>query len=163
MYILFYISLCKQLIVNDNIRIIYYSVIQVLISLSLFRLIALGLEQFIPYMDNFEAYKTKFKALRLADVAHFISKYMMPHKDAKKLYIHIKAMKDKKVQPNPIGYYFANNKAPTTLHYVVPLLEFGIMPPCMRQADTLPYQWKIFIYPETKVIVLKHFETSGIV
>ncbi|KRT82144.1 hypothetical protein AMK59_3771 [Oryctes borbonicus] len=112
-----------------------------------FRLIALGLEQFTQFLANDPHHIGKNGKVRMKHLCYYIQRYMMPIRDYCKIYRHIAACKNLQVDPNPIQYYFQNNKAPTTVHYVIDLDQLGIIPPCQRKPEELPFQWKQYLFP----------------
>lgn len=71
----------------------------------------------------------------------------MPQKDMFKIYDHINFYKHSRCANNPIKYFYQYKKAPSVVHYVCPLHELQILPPCKRLPDQLPHQWKEFNYP----------------
>ncbi|GJQ82884.1 hypothetical protein Trydic_g19327, partial [Trypoxylus dichotomus] len=110
-------------------------------------LIALGLEQFIPFLEDDSYHLNRDGKVRMKHVCYYIQRYMMPIRDYRRIYRHVNISKNLKVDPNPIQYYFQNNKAPITVHYVVDLDQLGILPPCQRKPEELPYQWKQYLFP----------------
>ncbi|KAK9701168.1 hypothetical protein QE152_g30795 [Popillia japonica] len=112
-------------------------------------LIALGLEQFIPFLKEDPFHVDKDGKVRMKHVCYYIQKYMMPVRNYQKLYRHVNACKTLRVDPNPIQYYFQNNKAPITVHYIINLDQLGVLPPCQRKPEELPYQWKEYLFPPT--------------
>lgn len=110
------------------------------------------MEQFYPYI---ESTLPKYSTLKKIDVVYNIVKYMMPHRDPVKVLNHIQQMADvNKTSFNPIQHFYKTRKAPVTLHHVAPLSEIGILPPNKRLPKTLPYQWRTFLYPPSKVCVI---------
>lgn len=105
------------------------------------------MEQFIPFCKADSHYITPRGEVNYKHVVYFIQKYMLPTKHAHRVYKHISVVKQQRHEMNPIKYYFQNNRAPLTLHYVISLETFGVVPPKDRQADVLPFLWKQFIYP----------------
>lgn len=116
-------------------------------------LIALGLEQFEEYVkcnsrSLFPAYKRNKKDL-LLEVMNLISAYMMPCKDPKHLYFHVR--KTRWVNSNPVQYYYQHNRAPKTDHYVIPFTPDLVRPPSTQPKELLPEIWREYLYPdETK-------------
>lgn len=72
----------------------------------LFRLIAMGLEQFYGYMNsNRQMYKFgKSDPMGFSHVSELIIKYLMPCKSVKQLRYYIKTMRNEK-EDNPIKVY----------------------------------------------------------
>lgn len=109
-------------------------------------MIALGLEQFIPYLCENSLYKTSKGGVQLEYVANHIQKYLLPAKEASRIYKYITKNKHPRCFPNPIKYYYENKKAPFTQHLYTPLNILGVAPPKDRGRDLLPYQWQEFIH-----------------
>lgn len=109
------------------------------------------MEQFYPYV---ESTLLKRSTLKKSEVVYNIMRYMMPHRDPVKLQNHIKQMADKRTPFNPIQHFYKTRKAPVTLHHVIPISEIGILPPNKRSPKTLPYQWRVYLYPQSKVCVI---------
>lgn len=112
------------------------------------RLIAIGLEQFLPYLEGDPKHLTRKGEVNLKSAAHFIRKYILPVKEAVRLYKHIIDFKHPRSTPNPIKYYFQNKRAPVTMHYVIPLDVHGCLPPKQRKSHELPVLWRKYIYPD---------------
>lgn len=112
----------------------------------LFRLIALALEQFIPYLSENWIYSKGKVDLKI--VAGYIQKYLLPAKKSAQIYRHLVACKQSGSQSNPIKYYFENKKAPFTVQVYTPLNVLGVAPPKCRKKDVLPYQWQEYITKE---------------
>ncbi|KAI4468523.1 yy1 associated protein-related [Holotrichia oblita] len=110
-------------------------------------LIALGLEQFIPFLKEDPYHVDKDGKVRMKHVCYYIQKYMMPVRNYHKIYRHVNVCKSLRVDPNPIQYYFQNNKAPVTVHYIINLDQLGILSPRQRKPEELPYQWKQYLFP----------------
>lgn len=123
---------------------------------------ALGLEQFKEFAEENKFHLSIRGKMRLKDAAFYIQKYMMPCRDATKLYFHIKELNQTKTPDNPVKYFFKHGEVLTTIHYVVPLDKQGMVPPCMRQPEELPYQWMNFIYPPVQVFVILIFKRTAI-
>lgn len=82
---------------------------------------------------------------------------MMPIRDYTKIQRHITSLKNPRAEPNPIQYYYQNNKAPVTVHYVVEVNQLGVFPPCERKVEELPYQWKQYLYSKLPQQVCDNF------
>lgn len=119
-----------------------------------FRLIALGLEQFIPLLEEDPYHITKNGKVRMKHVCYYIQRYMMPIRDYLKIDRHVALCRNLRSEPNPIQYYFQNNKAPLVVHYVVDLTHLEILSPSQRNAEQLPYQWKCYLYPNSQQQVI---------
>lgn len=123
-------------------------------------LIAIGLEQFEQYLaakkstsKSSSLSKRKTRGL-LLDVMNLISTLMLPCKDPKFLYFHVK--KSRLVHSNPIQYYFQHNRAPKTDHYVIPFTPDLLRPPRKQPKELLPLIWREYLYPE----IVKSHETE---
>ncbi|XP_017777244.1 PREDICTED: uncharacterized protein LOC108563156 [Nicrophorus vespilloides] len=113
-------------------------------------LIAHGLEQFLPFMKFQKNHLNSKGEVRLIDASNYISKYLMPHLSARKIYRYILVHKKSKFK-NPIKQFFEKNRSTPPLHYVAPLDQFMILPPCQRSMEQLPHQWREFLYPHSKI------------
>lgn len=122
------------------------------IKIKIFRLIAIGMEQFTSYLMQDSYHLTYQGEVKLKNICYMIVQYMMPERDITKLYCHVYNSKHPRTPMNPIKYFFQNKRAPTTVHYVINLKEFGIMPPCKRSKELLPYQWVQYLYPEEDAV-----------
>lgn len=111
----------------------------------------MGLEQFEEYAEMDTFHKTKHGKMRLSDAAFYISKYMMPSREPKKMYYHIKQSNEKSTPMNYIKDFLTNRKRVQTEHVVIPLEKQGMIPPLQRPPESLPYQFKIFFYPHLEV------------
>lgn len=83
----------------------------------------------------------------LSTVCDYISEYMMPFKTAKCVMTVIRNRRHNKCAMNPIRYFFSNNRSFPIVQHVTCLDKLGILPPCRRAPEELPYQWRIFMYP----------------
>jgi len=113
-------------------------------------LIAIGLEQFEEYVTSrsrslFQASKRIKKDL-LLEVMNLISDYMMPCKDPKQLFFHVR--KARWIKSNPIQYYYQRNRAPKTDHYVIPFTPDLVRPPSRQPKELLPKIWREYLYPD---------------
>lgn len=114
-------------------------------------LVAMGLDQFLPYLENDKHHLKKDGTVRLTHACNYIQRYMMPCRDYQTIYRHIIHSRLPKAEPNAIKYFFENQAPPQLVHYVMPLKSFGVVAPCQRPAHMLPYQWKVHLYPENEV------------
>lgn len=114
-------------------------------------LIALGLDQFTPYLKQDEYHLKKNGEVKLHDVCHCIRKFMMPSKDTDRLFKHVCAFRFSKDQ-NPIKLYFEKNIVWPTTHFVVPAKEYLNIPPCKRNPNELPYLWRDYIHPVSATV-----------
>lgn len=115
-----------------------------------FRLIAIGLEQFIPYLSQGSFFKTSKGDVQIKHAVNYVQKYLLPVKQSKVIYKHVIIHKQPRAEPNPIKYYFEHKRAPLTQHYYKPLNLLGVVPPKDRSEDVLPYQWKEYIHSQYK-------------
>uniref|UniRef100_A0A1Y1MDI7 Myb-like domain-containing protein n=1 Tax=Photinus pyralis TaxID=7054 RepID=A0A1Y1MDI7_PHOPY len=111
------------------------------------QLVALGLEKFTPDLACDKSNLNGKGEVKLKRVCALIQKYFTPTKQITRLYCHIFNSKHPRAPGNPIKYYFQNRRAPVVIHYVRSLEEYGILPPCKRKKEMLPYQWKMYLYP----------------
>ncbi|XP_023712156.1 GON-4-like protein isoform X2 [Cryptotermes secundus] len=120
-------------------------------------LIAIGLEQFEQYLASKKSKSKSSSSLSLSmskrktrglliEVMNLISTFMMPCKDPRFLYFHVK--KSRLVQSNPIQYYFQHNRAPKTDHYVIPFTPDLLRPPRSQPKELLPLVWREYLYPK---------------
>ncbi|CAH0551760.1 unnamed protein product [Brassicogethes aeneus] len=119
-------------------------------------LISLGLEQFCALADDSRELRSKNGDISLKNVCQLIQEYMIPTKGYLKIYDHILAYKDTRCANNPIKYYFQTKRAPPLLHYVYPLGQLKVKPPCERIPDELPYQLKNHLFPTPLIFNNSH-------
>jgi len=113
-------------------------------------LLAIGLEQFEEYVTSrsrplFQNSKRIKKDL-LLEVMKLISAYMMPCKDPKQLFCHVR--KARWINSNPVQYYYQHNRAPKTDHYVIPFTPDLVRPPSRQPKELLPEIWREYVYPD---------------
>ncbi|KAI4502066.1 hypothetical protein M0802_002748 [Mischocyttarus mexicanus] len=116
-------------------------------------LIALGLEQFFPFVTSL---KTKFKGkkFKLFDVSQLIAEYLIPVKESKKIFLHILRRRSAK-DSNRIKYYFEKGKAPKIIHYIT--LECDLKAPMHQPLNRLSEKWQNYcIKANPKMNLLKH-------
>ncbi|XP_011860640.1 PREDICTED: uncharacterized protein LOC105557870 isoform X2 [Vollenhovia emeryi] len=109
-------------------------------------LIALGIEQFLPFVIC-KSKKFHTKKMRLFDVTQLISHHLLPCRDAKGLLNHIirrRASKDE----NPIRHYFKKGYAPRIIHYIMP--ESKLRAPKDQPIELLPQRWQMYLQKEHK-------------
>ncbi|XP_043256320.1 GON-4-like protein [Colletes gigas] len=115
-------------------------------------LIALGLEQFLPFVTS-KPRKFKTHKSLLMDAIQLIVEYLMPCREPLAIFYHIqkrKAAKDK----NPIKYYFENGCPPRTIHYITS--ECSLKAPKDQPINFLPMKWQSYLYnTEQKIDLLK--------
>ncbi|OXU20302.1 hypothetical protein TSAR_000632 [Trichomalopsis sarcophagae] len=104
-------------------------------------LIAIGLEQFIPYMKSLNKRFNKDCHI-FADAVKEIQKYLLPTKDVKGMIMHIKRRKIAKIK-NPIKHYYITGSAPRTEHCV--LNKYDLKAPIDQPIIFLPPFWKNMI------------------
>ncbi|XP_044264202.1 uncharacterized protein LOC123011021 [Tribolium madens] len=113
-------------------------------------LIALFLEQAIPFMKQDPHHLNKRKKINMDHVCFLINKFLMPHVPPQKILIHIRKIKQMDDESNPIKFFYTHKKAPPTVHYVVPVDVNNLCPPCKKSPESLPLLWRQYIYPNYK-------------
>ncbi|XP_015180544.1 PREDICTED: uncharacterized protein LOC107068544 isoform X2 [Polistes dominula] len=116
-------------------------------------LIALGLEQFFPFVTSL---KTKFKSkkFQLFDVAQLITEYLIPVRDSKRIFLYIQKRRSAK-DSNPIKYYFEKGKAPKIIHCIT--LDCDLKAPMHQPLHLLPKKWQDYlINANPNMDLLKH-------
>ncbi|KAK9873829.1 hypothetical protein WA026_002187 [Henosepilachna vigintioctopunctata] len=116
-------------------------------SYSEYQLIALGLEQFIPYFMNVKEFMTNKKEINLKKIAELIHDLMMPARQPNQIYRQIYEKKHEKYLPNPIAYFAMHKKAPLSIQQVSPFISCETIPPRKRPPNLLPTQWRNYIWP----------------
>ncbi|XP_017765424.1 PREDICTED: GON-4-like protein [Eufriesea mexicana] len=117
-------------------------------------LIALGLEQFLPFVTS-RPRKFKSKKLQLIDAAQLIIQYLVPCREPQGLLHHIQKRRNAK-DANPIKHYFEKCCAPRTIHYIT--LECDLKAPKDQPINLLPLVWQTYlnnVKTEQKIDVLK--------
>ncbi|KAK9295017.1 hypothetical protein QLX08_010551 [Tetragonisca angustula] len=104
-------------------------------------LIALGLEQFLPFVAS-KSRKFKGKNIQLADAVKLIIQYLVPCREPEGLLYHIKKCRSAK-DANPIKHYFEKNCAPRTIHYIT--LECDLKAPKDQSINLLPLIWQTYL------------------
>ncbi|XP_053983805.1 GON-4-like protein [Hylaeus volcanicus] len=104
-------------------------------------LIALGLEQFLPFVMC-KPKKFKGRKLRLMDAVQLIIQYLIPSREPQALVIHIEKRRRAKDE-NPIKYYFENGCAPRTIHYIPS--DFELKAPKDQPVNSLPLVWQSYL------------------
>ncbi|XP_076630672.1 gon-4 like protein muscle wasted isoform X2 [Colletes latitarsis] len=115
-------------------------------------LIALGLEQFLPFVTS---KPRKFKTHRtlLMDAVQLIVQYLMPCREPQGLFYHIQKRKTANDR-NPIKYYFENGCPPRTIHYITS--ECSLKAPKDQPINFLPLVWQSYLHnTEQKIDLLK--------
>jgi hypothetical protein len=112
---------------------------------------ALFIEQALHYLKNDPFHLTKWKKVNMEHVWHLIHILLMPHVSPSKMRQHVIKRKRPTSEENPIKYFYRTKKAPPVVHYVTPLDENSIVPPCKRSVESLPYQWREYLYPNYQV------------
>ncbi|XP_012272337.1 GON-4-like protein isoform X2 [Orussus abietinus] len=79
-------------------------------------LIALGLEQFLPFVASKNS-KFKTNTTQLRDAVHLIMQYLLPTREMNGILFQIKKCRSS-AQENPIKYYYETGSAPRTVHYI---------------------------------------------
>lgn len=116
------------------------------------RLIAFGLEQFFDMIQEEKPNISKNSKQYLQVVCNYLSEYMIPYKESKKIMNIVLNRKLGRCAMNPIKYYFLNNRCLPIVQHVTSLDELKIACPCQRLPDELPYQWRIHIYPPVEAV-----------
>ncbi|XP_076751273.1 gon-4 like protein muscle wasted [Xylocopa sonorina] len=104
-------------------------------------LIALGLEQFIPFIAS-KPRKFKSKKVQLMDAAKLIVEYLVPCKDPARLLRYIRRRRFAK-DMNPIKHYFEKQCAPRTIHCIA--LECDLKAPKDQPINLLPLVWQNYL------------------
>ncbi|KAL0129828.1 hypothetical protein PUN28_001820 [Cardiocondyla obscurior] len=109
-------------------------------------LIALGIEQFLPFvMSKSKQFHTK--RMQLFDAAQLVAHYMLPCRDAKAMCHHILRRRISKNE-NPIKHYFEKGYAPKVIHYIVN--ENKLKAPKDQPKELLPPRWQVYLEKEHK-------------
>lgn len=108
-------------------------------------LIAVGLEQFIPYLSQDKRNLTPKKEVKMTAVAHYLQCYMLPTKQADRIYRYIIDCQKNPAVNSPIAYYFDHKVSPSIVHYVIPMEDLKSLPPCKRPLEQLPDLWKQYV------------------
>ncbi|KAG5313409.1 GON4L protein, partial [Acromyrmex insinuator] len=109
-------------------------------------LIALGIEQFLPFVSS-KSKKFHTKKMQLFDAVQLISHYLLPCRDAQGILHHIYKRRCSKDE-NPIKYYFEKGCAPKIVHYVTS--EFPLKAPKDQSIELLPLKWQTYLQKEHK-------------
>ncbi|XP_012217162.1 uncharacterized protein mute isoform X2 [Linepithema humile] len=104
-------------------------------------LIALGIEQFLPFVAS-KPKKFKSKQMQLSDAVQLICHYMLPCRDAQGVLYHIKKRRVAK-DSNPIKHYFEKTRAPTIIHYIT--TENTPKAPKDQPMEFLPLRWQTYL------------------
>lgn len=123
-------------------------VLKLPITLQEDSLIALGLEQFTPFLEAENTSSQKKGKLTIKNICQLVQKYLLPGREVKHIYSHVLDMKRLNNTSNPIKYYYENGKVMPTVHYLMYLEELKVLPPCQRPKEFLPYQWRKHLYPD---------------
>ncbi|XP_076244859.1 gon-4 like protein muscle wasted [Calliopsis andreniformis] len=115
-------------------------------------LIAMGLEQFVPFVAS-KPRKFKNKKIQLMDAVQLIIQYLIPCREPQGLLYHIQKRRCAK-DGNPIKHYFEKSFAPRTIHYIT--LECDIKAPKDQPIECLPSEWQTYFNnAEQKIDLLK--------
>ncbi|XP_071567188.1 uncharacterized protein Mute [Temnothorax nylanderi] len=109
-------------------------------------LIALGIEQFLPFVMS-KSKKFHTKKMQLFDAAQLISYYLLPCRDAKGIFNHINKQRFSKDE-NPIKHYFEKGYAPRIIHYI--MLESKLKAPKDQPIELLPPRWQMYFQKKHK-------------
>ncbi|XP_076177842.1 gon-4 like protein muscle wasted isoform X2 [Ptiloglossa arizonensis] len=115
-------------------------------------LIALGLEQFLPFVAS-KPRKFKSKKLQLMDAVQLIIQYLVPCREPQGLLHHIQKRRTAK-DINPIKHYFEKGCAPRTIHYIT--AEYDLKAPKDQPINFLSLEWQSYLNnTEQKIDLLK--------
>ncbi|XP_018407103.1 PREDICTED: uncharacterized protein LOC108783115 [Cyphomyrmex costatus] len=109
-------------------------------------LIALGVEQFLPFVAS-KSKKFHTKKMQLFDAVQLIINYLLPCRDAQGLLHHIykrRASKDE----NPIKHYFEKGCTSKIIHYIT--FEIPMKAPKDQLIELLPLKWQAYLQKEHK-------------
>ncbi|XP_063990930.1 GON-4-like protein isoform X2 [Diachasmimorpha longicaudata] len=101
-------------------------------------LLALGLEQFIPFHESRQR-KFSLKRMILMDATQSISEFLMPVRSSKALYGHVNHLRGAG-DDNPVGYYFKNGYVPSRIHCIA--LDNTARAPKDQPKSSLPAVWQ---------------------
>ncbi|XP_051161017.1 uncharacterized protein LOC127281373 isoform X2 [Leptopilina boulardi] len=106
-------------------------------------LIALGLEQFKPFLLSKGKKIHKFKTYLMKDVIRLTRIYLLPVRDSSSIYSLIKKYENPHTD-GPIRYYLSTGKAPATIHVIT--LDTVLKPPQEQSIELLPQIWRKFAH-----------------
>ncbi|KAJ8670120.1 hypothetical protein QAD02_001379 [Eretmocerus hayati] len=104
-------------------------------------LIAIGLEQFVPYFMATQKFSKDSDVIAAA--LQQIQKYLIPTRDWTGLMSYVKKYKNSE-HHSAIKYYFETGRAPRTEHCV--LSEYKLLAPKDQPLELLPQIWKDYLY-----------------
>ncbi|XP_050450458.1 uncharacterized protein LOC126850996 isoform X2 [Cataglyphis hispanica] len=104
-------------------------------------LIALGIEQFLPFVAS-RPRKLRTKKFLLVDAAQLICHYLLPCRDALGILHHIRKRRVSKDE-NPIKHYFEKGYAPRIIHRIT--LDNKPKAPKDQPLNLLPLRWQIYL------------------
>ncbi|XP_025269827.1 uncharacterized protein LOC105249161 isoform X1 [Camponotus floridanus] len=104
-------------------------------------LIALGIEQFLPFVAS-RPRKLRTKKILLVDAAQLICYYLLPCRDAQGILHHIRKRRVSKDE-NPIKHYFEKGCAPRIIHRIT--LDNKPKAPKDQPINLLPLRWQKYL------------------
>ncbi|XP_029163698.1 uncharacterized protein LOC114935123 [Nylanderia fulva] len=104
-------------------------------------LIALGIEQFLPFVAS-KSRKLRTKKMLLNDAVQLISHYLLPCRDPQRILHHIKKRRVSKDE-NPVKHYFEKGYAPRIIHRIT--LDNKPKAPNDQPINLLPSRWQIYL------------------
>ncbi|XP_070151329.1 uncharacterized protein Mute isoform X1 [Polyergus mexicanus] len=104
-------------------------------------LIALGIEQFLPFVAS-RPRKLRTKKILLIDAAQLICHYLLPCRDAQGILHHIRKRRVSKDE-NPIKHYFEKGYAPRIIHRIT--LDNKPKAPKDQPISILSLRWQIYL------------------
>ncbi|XP_043471521.1 GON-4-like protein isoform X2 [Leptopilina heterotoma] len=119
-------------------------------------LVALGLEQFKPFVLDKGNMKHKYKTYLLHDVIRLTRIYLLPARDSNAIYGLIKKYENPHTE-GPVRYYLSNGKAPSTIHVIS--LDPVLRAPKEQPVELLPEIWRKF----TKHVNNEPSEIEGLI
>ncbi|XP_065337306.1 GON-4-like protein [Cloeon dipterum] len=101
-------------------------------------LISLGLEQFLPHLQE----EGGEKKATLMNASQLIGEFMLPVKSARSIYHRIKLAR-RELPDNPIHVFLTTSTTPQLVHQVYPV---DFITPSQQPESALPPTWKLYIH-----------------